>query len=104
MSDEAVTVEAPPLSRLAPEKRDELRARLVQGIPWWYVSWVHLAFPSIVGVGLVVGAILSIRDLQPWQLLAVPLVWLVSNATEWRAHKGLLHRRTKPLEVLYDRH
>jgi len=31
-------------------------------------------------------------------------VWLASNATEWRIHKHVLHRRTWPLQVLFDRH
>jgi hypothetical protein len=31
-------------------------------------------------------------------------MYLLSNATEWRAHKDLLHRRRWPFQVLYDRH
>ncbi|MEO8877793.1 MAG: hypothetical protein ABI461_19525 [Polyangiaceae bacterium] len=34
----------------------------------------------------------------------MPISYVVSNMTEWRAHKDLLHRRTPPLQVLYDRH
>ena len=34
----------------------------------------------------------------------MPIVYVISNAAEWRAHKDLLHRRTPPLHVLYDRH
>src|SRR5581483_5475514 len=29
---------------------------------------------------------------------------LVSNATEWRVHRDLLHKRTRFFEVLFDRH
>jgi hypothetical protein len=89
---------------LSPDARETLRARLVAAIPRWYSPWAHLAFPSLVGLGLVAAAVLATRDLEPWQLGLVPLVWLVSNATEWRAHRDLLHKRTPPLEVLYDRH
>jgi hypothetical protein len=31
-------------------------------------------------------------------------VIVISNATEWRAHRDLLHRRTPGFTVLYDRH
>src|SRR5579871_4551115 len=90
--------------RLGNEKREALRASLLAKIPRWYSPWVHLAFPSLVGIGLITAAILAIHDLQPWQLLLVPVVYLVSNATEWRAHRDLLHKRTWPLEALYARH
>ena len=90
--------------RLEPSKREKLRADLVAAIPRWYSPWLHLAFPSLLGIGLIVAAVLSIHDLAAWQLLIVPITYLVSNATEWRAHRDLLHRRTPPLGVLYDRH
>ena len=84
--------------------REELRAKLTAAIPWWYSPWVHLAFPSLVGIALVAAAILSIHDLQLWQLGFVPLVYVFANFSEWTAHRILLHRRTWPLHVLYDRH
>jgi hypothetical protein len=65
---------------------------------------VHLACPSLIGLGSIVAACVWIRDLRAWQLLTVPVVFLLSNMTEWRAHRDLLHRRTWPLQVLYDRH
>jgi fatty acid hydroxylase family protein len=86
------------------ESRDALRARLRASIPRGYSPWLHLAFPSLVGIGCAVVAILFVRGLRPLELLIVPAVFLLSNMTEWRAHRDLLHRRTWPLEVLYDRH
>ena len=84
--------------------RDAFRESLIAKIPGWYSPWVHLAFPSLVGLGLIATAICCLRDLQLWQLAAVPIVYLISNAAEWRAHRDLLHKRTPPLQVLYDRH
>lgn len=92
------------LSRLTLERRDELRARLVAEIPTFYSPWAHLAFPSLVGIGTIVACVLLLRDLRPLQLLAVPLSFLVLNAGEWRIHRDLLHKRTPPLTILYDRH
>jgi hypothetical protein len=49
-------------------------------------------------------ALSRLDGLRAWQLLLVPVFLVVSNAIEWHAHRGLLHRRTWPLEVLYVRH
>ncbi len=84
--------------------REQVRARWHAEIPRWYWPWGHLAFPSLVGLGIIGGAIASVRELRPWQLLTVPLVLLLSNAVEWRVHKVVLHRRFWPLQDLYYRH
>ena len=34
----------------------------------------------------------------------MPATFLVLNAGEWRIHRDILHKRTPPLTVLYDRH
>jgi hypothetical protein len=92
------------LGRLPSARRDELRARVVAEIPRWYSPWLHLAFPSLVGLGTIVGSIALVRGLRPIELVAVPLTFLLLNASEWRIHRDMLHKRTPPLTVLYDRH
>src|SRR4051812_3897420 len=84
--------------------REAVRAEVLGRLPSFYSPWVHLLLPAIVGLGLITGAALSIHELKPLELLLVPFTWIVSNAVEWRAHKFLLHRRTKPVAFLYDRH
>src|SRR5579863_2322356 len=37
-------------------------------------------------------------------MLLVPATLLLSNAVEWCAHKYVLHRRVRPLGILFDRH
>jgi hypothetical protein len=85
-------------------RRDEVRARLMNAIPWWYVPWGHLA--ATVGIGLVVlwVAATHVHGLHLAELLVVPATMLTSNLSEWHAHKKLLHRRSWPLRILYDRH
>ncbi|MCU1278274.1 MAG: hypothetical protein JWM53_1820 [bacterium] len=92
------------LGRLPQSRRDELRARLAGEIPRWYSPWLHLAFPSLVGLSVIVASIVCLRDLRAVELLAVPLTFLLLNAGEWRIHRDMLHKRTPPLTVLYDRH
>ena len=84
--------------------RDELRREMLSRVPRWYSPWGHLAFPALAGLALVVFALSRIQDLRAWQLAFVPLFLVVGNALEWHAHRGLLHRRVRFLEVLYVRH
>jgi sterol desaturase/sphingolipid hydroxylase (fatty acid hydroxylase superfamily) len=84
--------------------REELRAELLSRIPRWYSPWAHLAFPTIVGIAIAAFALSRIERLALWQLLLVPVFLAFGNAVEWHAHRGLLHRRVRFLEVLYVRH
>jgi hypothetical protein len=86
------------------EARDALRARLVARIPAWYSPAAHLAVPSLFGLAIIAVAIVLIDGLRPWELLTIPVVYVLSNATEWRVHRDLLHRRHPLAKVLYDRH
>jgi sterol desaturase/sphingolipid hydroxylase (fatty acid hydroxylase superfamily) len=94
--DVATELEAP--------RREALRERLVREIPGWYSPWVHLAFPSAVGIGLMAAA-LYVLHAPSWPELLFGLgVFLVSNASEWRAHRDILHKKTWPLEIIFQRH
>ena len=86
------------------DMRGRLREKANAEIPSWYSPVLHLLFPSVVGIACIALAAMQLHDVKPYELLIVPLVYLISNAAEWRAHKHLLHKRTPPLQVLYDRH
>jgi hypothetical protein len=58
----------------------------------------------VTGVAIVAVALSQVHDLRAWQLALVPVFLVTGNAIEWHAHRGLLHRRTRPLEQLYVRH
>lgn len=60
--------------------------------------------PSLFGLAIVACCIALIDDLQWVELIVIPVTYLVANIGEWRAHKYLLHRRTRYAAVLYDRH
>ncbi len=89
---------------LSRDAREALRQRLVDAIPGWYVPWLHLAAPSAFGLGIVAACIVLLAPIHPAELLAIPLTYLVANIGEWRAHKYLLHRRSRIAPILYDRH
>ena len=84
--------------------REAFRDEMLGAVPRWYSPWLHLAGTAGVGVLTVAVAVASIDQLRAAELLVIPIVFIVSNLVEWHAHKHLLHRRWKPMAVLYDRH
>jgi hypothetical protein len=80
------------------------RAAILENIPRWYRPGPHLAVPTAIGLAVMIGALTQISALRPIELLAVPLTLLLAFGFEWRAHQLLLHRRTPPFGLLYDRH
>jgi len=88
----------------AQSSREAFRERTRAGISASYSPELHLAVPAVVGLGLIAFAIASIHHLRPWELLLVPFVYVLSNATEHRAHRLALHRRAPGLRILYERH
>lgn len=86
------------------DARETFRAKIVAAISPRYNPWAHLGATTLAGVATMIGGAIALRGVRPWEWLTVPVMYVVSNATEWRAHKSLLHHRTRGLEVLYDRH
>ena len=86
------------------DARSEIRADLMAHVPRWYSPTAHLLGPAIGGLAIVAFALSRVHDLRAWELALVPLFLVASNAIEWHAHRDLLHRRTWPLELLYQRH
>ncbi len=89
---------------LPPEKRDEVRRRVLAAAPRWYNPWVHVTLPSTFGIGVIVAALAGLEHPVGWQWLTVPVVYLMTNVNEWYIHRDILHRRFVLAPVLYDRH
>lgn len=80
------------------------RAEIVATIPSWYSPAGHLAAPGLLGLGVMVAAILAIRDLKLVELLVIPFTLLFAFGFEWRVHQMVLHRRMPLVGILYERH
>lgn len=89
---------------IADTGREDLRARIVDEAPGWYSPVAHLLFPSFFGLFVIVWVASKLTPMQTWEWAVVPLTWLLSNASEWRVHKRLLHKRRWFATALYDRH
>jgi hypothetical protein len=84
--------------------REQRRSAIVAQIPASYRPALHLAIPTVVGLGAMVWAFARIHALRPAELVTVPLTLLAAFGFEWRAHKDILHRRMPLLGVIYERH
>ncbi len=80
------------------------RAGITAGIPRWYVPTLHLAVPTAVCLGVMVGALTRIHALRLPELLTLPLTLFFAFGFEWRVHKRVLHRRARGVGLLYERH
>lgn len=84
--------------------REQFRRELLATEPRWYSPWVHLAATTGIGVAAFAMAVPRISGLAAVELLTIPVVFIAANVGEWYAHRNLLHRRWKPMAVLYDQH
>jgi len=98
------TPAAPAHPSRSEKSRDELRTALIEHIPSWYSPWGHLLATTGIGLTVLVVAVTHLRGITVLELAMVPAVFAISNCVEWLAHRYLLHRRTWPMHVLYDRH
>jgi sterol desaturase/sphingolipid hydroxylase (fatty acid hydroxylase superfamily) len=89
---------------IVPVEKDAFRDEVMGGVSPRYSPVLHVAVPALVGLGVIAGSLALLRAVRWWELLTVPIVYVLANATEHRAHRLALHRRTRGLEILYDRH
>jgi hypothetical protein len=75
-----------------------------QRISSFYRGWLHFAFTSLGSLAAIVFAVSQIRDLRAAELLVVPMTFLFANFVEFRVHRGPMHRRTRGLGLLFERH
>jgi sterol desaturase/sphingolipid hydroxylase (fatty acid hydroxylase superfamily) len=80
------------------------RRELVARIPRWYVPWVHLFGPSLLGLALVLTALARLRAPRTWELASVPAFLVLANFMEWALHRGVLHHRVPLLGFAFVRH
>ena len=84
--------------------REAVRAREIGKIPRWYSPWAHLACTTGIGLAVLAVALWRLHDVRALELLVVPAMFLFANAGEWRAHRDVLHKKLRPLEIIYERH
>ncbi|MEM9191904.1 MAG: sterol desaturase family protein [Myxococcota bacterium] len=106
MESESITQRGSNARLASPKENPEQgrREALVRAIPERYSPVRHLSFTVGTGLAVLALGLAYIEDLRLVELLVVPAMFIVGNATEWWAHKWLLHKRIKPFHILYDQH
>jgi hypothetical protein len=113
MQNSLMEAKAPGMAGIEPADGDEAleqppyearRARILATIEPSYRPAVHFLVPAVLGLGVLVASVWSIRDLRAIELLVVPLTILFGMELEWLMHKHVLHRRIPGLATLYVRH
>jgi hypothetical protein len=73
-------------------------------IPERYSGPVHLA--TIIGFSVLVEAVsfAMLDDVKPAEWLTIPLTFLYSNLAEYLGHRGPMHKKTRLLAGIFQRH
>ena len=71
-----------PLGGEGEAMHERRRAAIATTIPGWYVPALHLAAPTAVSLGVMVGALTRIHALRPLELLTVPLTLFLAFGFE----------------------
>lgn len=69
-----------------------------------YSGVAHLLFTSSVSLAIVVSCAAGVRAPRWWELVTLPATFLFANFVEYRAHRGVMHHRTPPFSLVFERH
>ena len=83
---------------------DRRRDRLAPAIPRHYSPVVYFGASNLVAAIAIFGALSQLDDVRAWDWLIVPAAFLVANWVEYRVHKGPMHHKRRPWEILFERH
>lgn len=82
--------------------RREYRSR----VAGWYNGYVHALVIYAIGAAALYIFTSHIGDVQWWEWLTVPAVFLMCNVFEWFLHREVMHRplNDRGLRAIYSRH
>jgi len=73
-------------------------------VPKRYSPLLHLAVTASIGLAALLAGWIVVDDFHWRHALTAITTFVIANLVEWCAHKGLLHKRRRPFEILYDQH
>lgn len=80
------------------------RDALAAAIPRHYHPVVYFGAANLIAAVAIAGAVALLHDVMAWEWLIVPGAFLVANWVEYRVHKGPMHQRRPPWQILFERH
>ncbi|NOZ65075.1 MAG: fatty acid hydroxylase family protein [Alphaproteobacteria bacterium] len=64
----------------------------------------HLATTVTVTLIVIAVSLYNLENVQTWEWLTIPLALFLANFVEFLAHKGPMHKKTRYLEEIFQRH
>ncbi|MCB1743308.1 MAG: fatty acid hydroxylase family protein, partial [Gammaproteobacteria bacterium] len=88
------------------ERQRNYRQVYRERIATWYNGWLHVAVIYTIGLMAMYLYVAHIHVLRWWELLTVPVVFLLCNMFEWWIHRYVMHRplRFRGARAIYTRH
>jgi hypothetical protein len=99
-----LALQDPTRDRREQQRQELFRQRYVEQSPWWYRGEYHLAFMLVVTLGTIAFCWSQIENSKAWEWLLIIPFALFGNWAEWAAHRYILHRPVRGLEMIYKRH
>ncbi len=73
-------------------------------IPPRYSGRLHLATTVSVSIVVAVASAVMLNDVSLLEWLTIPLTFLYANLSEYLGHRGPMHRKTRFLAAVFERH
>ncbi|MCA9915842.1 MAG: sterol desaturase family protein [Anaerolineae bacterium] len=86
------------------ERQKRFRKKFVEETPPWYHGVIHLSSMLAITFGTMWYCIQGLDNPTFWEWMLIPFIALFGNWVEWAAHRYVLHRPVKGLEMVYKRH
>ena len=88
------------------ERQKEFREVYRSRIMGWYDGYLHIAIIYAMGASAFYIYLSHIENVQWWEWLTLPVVFLFTNLFEWWIHKYIMHRpiNIKGIRSIYERH
>ncbi len=98
-----VVFQSPSRDERERQRQQMFRRKFVEETPTWYHGAMHLGFTLLVTGGTLYYCWRHIQNATWEWWMVIPIV-LFGNWIEWAAHRYILHRPVKGLEMIYKRH
>ena len=88
------------------ERQRRYRSTYRERVAGWYNGWLHVVVIYVVGFTAIYVYLSNVTNVQWWELLVVPIVFLADNYFEWALHRHVMHRPSNVplLRAIYNRH
>ena len=80
------------------------RDRLAPTIPSRYHPVMYFGASNVVALVAIGVSLTQLHMVRAWEWLVLPLGFLVANWVEYRVHKGPMHHKRPPWEIVFERH